>query len=106
MSDHQDDQPPRKLSKAECGRLGGLQTKARHGTEHYRRAGKLGFQALARQRGFMGGSRLGALQWLRRKGKITDTPAQAQAEREAREWAEGYLEQHLIDPEDTTNDQR
>jgi hypothetical protein len=33
--DHQDtDPPPRKLTKAECGRLGGNTTKARHGREH------------------------------------------------------------------------
>jgi hypothetical protein len=39
-------QPERKLTKAEAGRLGGLRTKAKHGTEHYRRAGRLGAAAL------------------------------------------------------------
>ena len=74
-TDHQDEQPPRrKLTKAECGRLGGQQTKARHGTEHFRRAGALGFAALAKQRGYFGGSRLGALKWLIRKGHIKVSP--------------------------------
>lgn len=103
-TDHQDDPAPRKLTKAECGRLGGLQTKERHGTEHFRRAGKLGFAALAHARGFMGGSRLGALQLLRRKGRITDTPTEARAQADAIAWAETYLEQHTIDPEDTDHD--
>src|SRR5262249_46604108 len=40
-------QPPeRKLTKAEAGRLGGPRTKAKHGTEHFRRAGRLGGKAL------------------------------------------------------------
>ena len=39
-------QPERKLTKAEAGRLGGLRTKAKHGTEHFRRAGSLGGKAL------------------------------------------------------------
>jgi hypothetical protein len=38
--------PKKKLTKAEAGRLGGLQTKQRHGTEHFRRAGSLGGKAL------------------------------------------------------------
>ena len=38
-------QPQRKLTKAEAGRLGGLRTKQRHGTEHFRRAGKRGAEA-------------------------------------------------------------
>jgi len=91
--------PPRKMTKAEAGRLGGEPTEARHGTEQFRRAGKLGFAALARARGYTGGSRLGALQWLRRTGRITDTPAQAQAEADARAWVESYLDAHLIAPE-------
>ena len=36
----------KKLTKAEAGRLGGLRTKAKHGTEHFRRAGSLGGKAL------------------------------------------------------------
>jgi hypothetical protein len=39
-------QPRKKLTKAEAGRLGGLRTKAKHGTEHFRRAGSLGGKAL------------------------------------------------------------
>src|SRR5262249_12435928 len=39
-------QPERQLTKAEAGRLGGLRTKAKHGTEHFRRAGSLGGKAL------------------------------------------------------------
>ena len=38
--------PKKKLTKAEAGRLGGLRTKQRHGTEHFRRAGSLGGKAL------------------------------------------------------------
>jgi hypothetical protein len=37
---------PKKLTKAEAGRLGGLRTKQRHGTEHFRRAGRLGAAAI------------------------------------------------------------
>ena len=40
------EQPRKKLTKAEAGRLGGLRTKQRHGTEHFRRAGSLGGKAL------------------------------------------------------------
>jgi hypothetical protein len=40
------EQPRKKLTKAEAGRLGGLTTKQRHGTEHFRRAGSLGGKAL------------------------------------------------------------
>src|SRR5262249_45031938 len=44
-------QPPRKLTKAEARRLGGLTTKRRHGTEHFRRAGSLGGKALLQKYG-------------------------------------------------------
>ena len=44
-------QPQRKLTKAEAGRLGGLRTKAKHGTEHFRRAGQLGAQATLQAHG-------------------------------------------------------
>jgi len=37
---------PKKLTRAEAGRLGGLKTKQRHGPDHYRRAGRLGAKAL------------------------------------------------------------
>jgi hypothetical protein len=39
-------QPKKKLTKAEAGRLGGLRTKQRHGTEHFRRIGQAGAKAL------------------------------------------------------------
>ena len=46
-------------------------------TEHMRRIGKAGFQAFARKLGYMGGSRLGAIQWLQRNHKFPgQTPAQ------------------------------
>jgi hypothetical protein len=71
--DHQDaDPPPRKLTKAECGRLGGLRTKERHGREHYVRAGKLGFAAAARTHA--AGNRKYNLDWLRARGKIQPPP--------------------------------
>jgi hypothetical protein len=37
---------PKKLTRAEAGRLGGLRTKEKHGTEHYRRAGAKGAKAV------------------------------------------------------------
>ena len=65
------------LTKAEAGRLGGKATVRKYGPEHMRRIGKAGFQGLARKLGFMGGSRLGAIQWLQRKKKFPGmTPAQ------------------------------
>ena len=45
------EQPPKKLTKAEAGRLGGLRTKQRHGSEHYRRAGALGAKAVLEKYG-------------------------------------------------------
>jgi hypothetical protein len=42
---------PKKLTKAEAGRLGGLKTKERHGSEHFRRAGALGAKALLERHG-------------------------------------------------------
>ena len=44
-------QPERKLTKAEAGRLGGLRTKEKHGSEHFRRAGSLGGKALLQKYG-------------------------------------------------------
>ena len=67
--DHQGtDPPPRKLTKAECGRLGGNTTKARHGREHYVRAGKLGFAKLVGTR--FGGARTSTVQHLIAAGKL------------------------------------
>ena len=74
---------PKKLTKAEAGRLGGKATLARHGTAHFRTIGKAGFQALRKKFGFMGGSGRGAILWLQRQRKFrVETPteqAQAQA---------------------------
>ena len=65
------------LTKAEAGRLGGKATVRKYGPEHMQRIGKAGFQAFARKLGYMGGSRLGAIQWLQRKKKFpSQTPAQ------------------------------
>lgn len=54
------------------GRLGGRSTVARHGKAHMQAIGRKGFAALAGRRGFMGGSRLGTLQWLLGRGKLRD----------------------------------
>lgn len=70
------DDKPRKMTKAESGRLGGLKTKETHGTEHFARIGALGFQALRRKFGYMGGSGLGALRWLNRHNRIPIDPAE------------------------------
>jgi hypothetical protein len=73
---------PKKLTKAEAGRLGGKSTVRRHGPEHMRAIGKAGFAALRRKFGFnltdpANGGGLGALRWLRRQGKIRgETEAQ------------------------------
>src|SRR5438270_568584 len=65
---------------AEFGRQGGRSPLARHGPAHMAEIGRLGFAALARRRGFMGGARLGALQWLLSKGKMSDRgPDQCEA---------------------------
>jgi hypothetical protein len=51
--------------------------------------GRLGFAALARRRGFMGGARLGALQWLIAKGRLRERGVDP---RPAIEWAERVLD--------------
>jgi hypothetical protein len=86
----------KKLTKAEAGRLGGLRTKQRHGSEHYRRAGQLGakttlerhgvehmaqigrkgFRALAGRIGCYR-SRRAAVEFLQREGRLTVFPIQA-----------------------------
>ena len=91
--------PPRKLTKSEAGRKGGQTTRDRHGRDHYVRAGKLGFAALAKARGYFGGSRLGALRWLIRTGQIRMGADELRRYAEAEAWAEGYIEAHGIDPE-------
>jgi hypothetical protein len=68
------------LTKAEAGRKGGKATVRKYGVEHMRTIGKAGFQAFARKLGYMGGSRLGAIQWLQRQKKFPGmTPAQHEA---------------------------
>ena len=70
------------LTKAEAGRLGGKATVRKYGPEHMRTIGKAGFQAFARKLGYMGGSRLGAIQWLQRNRKFPGmTPVQHAAPR-------------------------
>jgi hypothetical protein len=87
---------PKKLTRAEAGRLGGLRTKQRHGTEHFRRAGKLGGKALVDahgpehmaqigRKGFcaLAGrigcyrSRRAAVQFLQGAGRLTAFPIEA-----------------------------
>jgi len=68
MDDPNTDPKPRKLTKAECGRLGGNTTKARHGREHYVRAGKLGFAKLVGTR--FGGARTSTVAHLIAAGKL------------------------------------
>src|SRR4051812_40972166 len=58
---------PTPMSMAERGRLGGLATVARYGTEHMRRIGRRGFSALA---GRFGKSRRLALEHLDGKGRM------------------------------------
>jgi hypothetical protein len=85
------------LTKAEAGRKGGKSTVRKYGVEHMRRIGKAGFQAFAKKLGYMGGSRLGAIQWLQRQRKFppAQTPAQQIADQQ---WFEETMEQLL--PED------
>jgi hypothetical protein len=59
-----------KLTKAEAGRLGGLQTKQRHGSEHYRRAGKLGAEATLRTHGVEHMAEIGRRGFARLAGRI------------------------------------
>lgn len=67
----------KKLTKAEAGRKGGKATVRKYGVEHMRKLGKAGFIGLSKKLGYMGGSRLGAIQWLIRKKKLPGlTPAQ------------------------------
>jgi hypothetical protein len=58
----------KKMSKAEAGRIGGMTTKKRHGIEHYRAIGKVGFDAMARKH--TGNVRKAAVQWLQSQGKL------------------------------------
>lgn len=75
---------PKKLTKAEAGRLGGKSIVRKYGPEHMRAIGKAGFRALRRKFGFnltdpANGGGLGALRWLRRQGKIRGQSAEETA---------------------------
>jgi hypothetical protein len=61
---------PKKLTKADAGRRGGNSTKARHGREHYVKAGKKGFLATVARH--WQGDREGYLRWLRANGYLAD----------------------------------
>src|SRR5262249_33298935 len=62
--------PKKKLTKAEAGRLGGDQTKRRHGIEHYREAGRKGFMATCARH--WQGDKEGYLKWLRANGWLKE----------------------------------
>jgi general stress protein YciG len=81
----------------EAGRKGGLACLAAHGREHMAEIGRLGFAALARRRGFVGGARLGALQFLLSKGRLRDRGPDPT---EAFEWAERVLDALDLDNPD------
>lgn len=93
-----DDGPPRKLTPAEAGRLGGNQTKARHGREHFVRAGKLGFAASAKAHA--AGNRKYNLEWLRARGKLATPRPLSPDERRAAP-AALYRQIHGTEPEGT-----
>ena len=102
MTQHHDDhhqvEPPRpKLTKAECGRLGGNTTKARHGREHYVRAGKLGFAKLVGTR--FGGARTSTVAHLIAAGKVAG-PGDPEALRRLHAAVTGHQQ------EDTDHDER
>ncbi|MBV8314184.1 MAG: hypothetical protein JOZ53_04540 [Planctomycetaceae bacterium] len=58
------------LSPRERGRKGGRATLAKYGHAHFQALGKLGFAALARKLGYVGGSRRQALARLVAAGKL------------------------------------
>ena len=76
---------PRPKAAARAGKT----TKDRHGTEHSVRAGKLGFAALARQRGYAGGTAKRP-PVAHRAREDHASPDLAKAEAEAIAWAESY----------------
>jgi hypothetical protein len=66
-------------TKAECGRLGGLETVRRHGREHMARIGKVGFAKVAT---YARGGRKAALGRLVAKGRIQAPWAELTADQE------------------------
>jgi hypothetical protein len=78
---------PKKLTKAEAGRLGGKSTVRKYGPEHMRRIGKAGFAALRKKFGWNAdpcrGAGRGAIQWLQRQGKFPRPSAEEQAKLDA-----------------------
>lgn len=79
---------------AAAGRKGGATTAARYGRPHMQAIGRLGFAALARKLGYVGGSRRVALQRLIAKGKLS---ARGPDQGEAIAWAEAAIE--ALDPD-------
>ena len=65
----------RTKSKAECGRLGGLATRRRHGRAHFRAAGALGFNATVARH--WQGDRAGYAAWLRQNARLAAVEAAA-----------------------------
>jgi hypothetical protein len=82
------------LTAKAMGRLGGRSTVQKHGREHMRALGKLGFAALALRLGYMGGSRRSALRRLIKAGRLRDLGPDP---RPAQEWLDRVLEQ--FDPD-------
>jgi hypothetical protein len=83
---------------AAAGRKGGASTFARYGRSHMQAIGKAGFAAFAKRLGYMGGSRLGAIQRLQRLKRFPParTPDQAAADQQ---WFEETMERLLASEE-------
>lgn len=58
------------MNKREAGKMGGLATLAKHGKEHFRAIGKLGFNAYVKKH--CGGRRKSGARYLCGQGKIRD----------------------------------
>lgn len=56
------------MNQREAGKLGGLATLAKHGKEHFRALGRLGFNAYVKKH--CGGVRKSGARWLASRGKI------------------------------------
>jgi general stress protein YciG len=62
--------PKTKLTKAEAGRLGGLRTQQRHGTEHFQQAGRKGGAATLAAHGVEHMAAIGRKGFARLAGRI------------------------------------